>query len=253
MGLFGEKQSCMVCGNKVGLLNAKIKDGVICTNCSSMCRLEVEKYKTLTVDDVKERIAYLDKNTEKLQAFCETDGVGYDIKIDDNSKTWILPKNKHYMDNNVEVFNFTDIIDYELNEDGETITKGGLGSAVAGGVLLGGVGAIVGGGLGKKNKAVVNRMYIRVSLSNKWVKNISINLLNTETKKNGFVYKSIKTNADKMISLFDFMVKQNQVNTAPVNTNISMADELIKLKGLLDAGILTQAEFDVEKFKLLNR
>ncbi|EPZ54444.1 hypothetical protein H477_3583 [[Clostridium] sordellii ATCC 9714] len=43
------------------------------------------------------------------------------------------------------MYNYKDIIEFELLEDGESITKGGLGRAVAGGVLLGGVGAIVGG------------------------------------------------------------------------------------------------------------
>ncbi|GAB4023209.1 hypothetical protein GCM10028808_72950 [Spirosoma migulaei] len=40
------------------------------------------------------------------------------------------------------------------------------------------------------------------------------------------------------------------VTTKPV---ASVADELIKLKGLLDAGALTQAEYDDQKKKLLNQ
>jgi len=35
------------------------------------------------------------------------------------------------------------------------------------------------------------------------------------------------------------------------NGQISVADELIKLKGLLDIGVLTQQEFDTQKAKLL--
>ena len=34
---------------------------------------------------------------------------------------------------------------------------------------------------------------------------------------------------------------------------MSNADELIKLKELLDSGVLTQEEFDIEKEKLLNQ
>lgn len=35
------------------------------------------------------------------------------------------------------------------------------------------------------------------------------------------------------------------------NAPVSVADELVKLKGLLDAGVLTQEEFDAQKAKLL--
>lgn len=38
-----------------------------------------------------------------------------------------------------------------------------------------------------------------------------------------------------------------------VNSSVSVADELTKLKGLLDSGILTEQEFMQEKARLLNR
>lgn len=43
------------------------------------------------------------------------------------------------------------------------------------------------------------------------------------------------------------------MNTATVsgNTSFSVADELVKLKGLLDQGIITQQEFDAQKLRLL--
>ncbi len=50
------------------------------------------------------------------------------------------------------IFEFSNLLNFELLEDGETITKGGLGRAVAGGLLFGGVGAIVGGVTGGKKK-----------------------------------------------------------------------------------------------------
>lgn len=40
---------------------------------------------------------------------------------------------------NPKNYNFEDILKYELLEDGETITKGGLGRAVAGGFYSRGV------------------------------------------------------------------------------------------------------------------
>ena len=38
---------------------------------------------------------------------------------------------------------------------------------------------------------------------------------------------------------------------APAPTSTESYDDLMRLKGLLDAGVLTQAEFDAEKQKIL--
>ena len=40
--------------------------------------------------------------------------------------------------------------------------------------------------------------------------------------------------------------------TSPRRMNFAIAEELTKLKGLLDAGVLTQQEFDAQKAKILN-
>lgn len=50
------------------------------------------------------------------------------------------------------------------------------------------------------------------------------------------------------------ITKINQVDVSPVKTTASSstAYELIKLKGLLDAGAITQAEYDSQKKKLLD-
>lgn len=42
-------------------------------------------------------------------------------------------------------------------------------------------------------------------------------------------------------------------SSAPSSRPASVADELIKLKELLDDGVLTQAEFDVQKNKILSK
>lgn len=60
------------------------------------------------------------------------------------------------------VYNLSDILEFEYIEDSTSQVKGGLGSALVGGALFGGVGAIVGGVTGTKNtKKVVNEMKIK--------------------------------------------------------------------------------------------
>lgn len=55
--------------------------------------------------------------------------------------------------------------------------------------------------------------------------------------------------ANEIVPPAQFRRTTNQVNAAPV----SVADELLKLKQLLDAGALTQDEFNQQKKKLLNQ
>ncbi|HXB13434.1 MAG TPA: SHOCT domain-containing protein [Bacteroidia bacterium] len=46
--------------------------------------------------------------------------------------------------------------------------------------------------------------------------------------------------------------EQNEKKATTTNQNTGVAEELIKLKGLVDRGILTQAEFEEQKKKLLS-
>lgn len=60
------------------------------------------------------------------------------------------------------VYNLSDILEFEYIEDGISQVKGGLGSALIGGALFGGVGAIVGGITGKKEtKKIIKEMKIK--------------------------------------------------------------------------------------------
>lgn len=60
------------------------------------------------------------------------------------------------------VYKLSDILEFEYIENGTSQVKGGLGRALVGGALFGGVGAIVGGITGTRNtKKVINEMKIK--------------------------------------------------------------------------------------------
>lgn len=64
-----------------------------------------------------------------------------------------------------KLYNTKDVIGYEVIEDGKTITSGGLGSAVVGGALFGGVGAIVGSNTGKKvSRKVTTSLKLKLTM-----------------------------------------------------------------------------------------
>ncbi len=89
---------------------------------------------------------------DNLNNFEVTKKVSCYLEIDEyHNKFRISISNIH------ESYNFSDLIDFELlGDDGESISKGGLGRVLVGGALFGGIGAIVGGVTGsRKNKKCV--------------------------------------------------------------------------------------------------
>lgn len=250
MGLFGEKESCSLCGGKVAALTkTKLTDGVICASCFAKCSPLCTSLNSKTVAEVEKHIQSRERNADLYRTFAPTDSVADYLKIDRKNQTWCCPV---LGKKNPDIFSFSELIDFELNEDGESITKGGLGSAVVGGVLFGGVGAIVGGGLGKKQKDVINRMSVVINLRNEFISHIEIPLITTETKKNGFIYKTSKDEAQRIVALLSVIVDaQKASQSAPATAAGSSADELLKFKQLLDSGVITQEEFDAKKKQIL--
>lgn len=261
MGLFGGTKYCPVCGEQVkGLANFKIKDNAtLCQKCSSeVSFMDPDMRPFQSAEDIKNFFIYRNKNKELFQTFRTTREftVGtFVFRVDENQRLWYYNVK---IAENPPIFSYDEIIDYELLENGETITKGGLGQAAVGAALFGGVGAIVGGVTGgKKSTTILTSMNIRVSLNNTYKKQIIMNFLpaGIKCKSNSILYNSYKNNANNVLSLLDNMCHQAITNLEPQNpiTAIqSPADEILKYKNLLDSGIITQEEFNQKKQQLLN-
>jgi hypothetical protein len=170
MGFFDLKSTCAVCDEEVGLNRYQISNKEwVCLDCFKKAGgLKIKApIKKMTVQDFKDAICDQEKNMEEFNAFNATKKIGALIEFDDNQMKWLIPDGFWGGKKNPKVYDYSDIVDFELLEDGESVSKGGLGRAVAGGVLFGGVGAIVGGVTGgKKNKAICNSMKIKITINN---------------------------------------------------------------------------------------
>lgn len=257
MGLFSRKETCCICNIEKG--KQKLMDGFVCKNCLKSCGgfYPIDKpFKTAFKIDVLDAINRNRKNKDLINQFKVTKKIGSYIEFDEDKKQWLIPDGFNGKKINPKVHSYSDIIDYELLEDGESITKGGLGRAVVGGALLGGVGAIVGGTTGKrKTKSVIKSLRIKITVNQTINPSIYINLIYSETKSSSIIYKAAYASAQEILSMFSIITRNNEVESQQENTTttVSTADELIKLKGLLDEGILTQKEFMAEKNKILSK
>lgn len=262
MGLFS-KENCIVCGIEVGAMSrTKLNDGnFICTSCMSKTKLSdgwnINTLKSATLTQINGRIKLAEQNEKennnRISRFTPTLKEGGYIWFDDNNNWFAIPKGTFSakIDNSF-VFKYNEILDFEVLEDGATITKGGFGKAIVGGAIFGLAGAIA-GGTSKKSKQVCTKLEIKITTKNIDNPVIYITLLNTEFKKDSFVYKTAYKSVQNILSKFQIIVNQLENNSdIEKNENISVTDEIKKYKELLDMGAISQEEFDEKKKQLLN-
>lgn len=253
MGLFFKKGTCLICNDKEG--KKKIAEGFICKDCLKLCSIpfQVKINKSITKESILTDIERNNNNKELLKKFVVTKKVGKYIEFDEQNKKWLIPDGFLGAKVNSKVHDFNEIIEYELLEDGESVTKGGLGRAVVGGVLLGGVGAIVGGVTGrKKTNSIINSLKIKITLNNSSDPVTYVNLIKTPVKSKSIIYKTANSEAHEILSILKIITENNNIVHQNLS-NTSVSDELLKLKHLKDEGILTTEEFEIQKNKILNK
>lgn len=251
MGFFDLKAICSVCSKEIGLNRYQIANkGWICKECGFNLATPIKK---MTLEDINNAMNARKANTEELNSFNATKKIGTHMEIDENQKKWLVPDGMFGGKKNPKVYNYSDIVDFELLEDGESIAKGGLGRAVAGGLLFGGVGAIVGGVTGgKKSKSICTSLKIKITLNDISKPVVYIDFIKASTKKDSIIYKSMYKSAQECLSVLQLIVNSQEAsqedNPQPI---VSSADEILKFKNLLDQGIISQEEFEVKKKQLL--
>lgn len=242
MGFF-DKNKCAVCGkNAWNTLN--LRNGIMCYDCSEKIReqVPVKQY------GFRDRDLFFNTYLLFLQQEenCECSYAQQICFNDKEQKCYIISAN--LQDGLLEV-NYSDIAEFELLEDGASVSSGGLGRAVVGGLLLGGVGAIVGGITGSKvQKKICNKLTLKLTVKNHNTPTIFINLVIKEIKTKNKNYEYIYSQAQQCLSKLQLICNES---SDKVQSNISVADELLKFKQLLDMGVITSEEFDKKKQELL--
>lgn len=202
----------------------------------------------------------VDFNTTKEISLGLLNGV---IRADDRNKLWYYSTQKN---TRFPVYHkFSDIASYDLYQDSDVITKGGTGRAIAGGLMFGVPGAVIGGVTAKrKTTKIINEMYIRVSFKTISTDYVKIPLCGS-VRTDSPAYHNAREMANQVLALLDAIVSQTQINkgaehgdlaaknhtdsnTAP----LSPADEILKFKSLLDCGAITEEEYETAKKRLLN-
>ena len=254
MGLFGKKEKCCICHSGDGKYESQ--SGLVCQNCFSECGrfapvMGFSLLKTFHREEIEEFInqnkAALERE-KKFHPTLEIDGFAF---YDEKNNLWRVNENSPgHMKVKPIVWSYKNFDDLEVIEDENDIIQGGLGSALLGGALFGGIGAVVGGAVGKKIlKKEVKKLEIRILLKDSSIPEVKIVLIQTPTKSDNPAYKKAYETAEQIVNKFVEIKKLNEY--VYQNSETSPVDEILKYKKLLDAGVITQTEYDAKKKQLL--
>lgn len=265
MGLFGgtkEKKPCACCGKPLGLLSGDIKlvDGEVCLSCWTKAGFPSAAIAAnYTMEQFNQHLQEAEAERAEFKKFKPQRAVG-PVAFDDSLSIARVRTSGTFV--NEYFFKYRKILDFELLQDGESIakSKGGLGSAVVGGMLFGGAGLVAGavlGGKKTKTKNVCTSMKVKITLRDNNPDVIYVDLITKETKCDSGAYKDAAKQAQDILSALQVAADKAageaaaQASAPVLSAAPSAADELMKFKQLLDAGAITQEEFDAKKKQLL--
>lgn len=226
--------NCSVCGEKIGIFARELcSDGFICKRCRSLFSDLGMDYKTVPVDKLKADWKFFDDRRECAKGFENLQEPGTMVAYANRAQRLMTVAGIPGW------FAFDELVDYtvEVEEKVITETKGGVTRAIAGGIVAGPVGAVVGSSTAKK-----------VSRTEESKPKMSFIVEYPMGRFQSPVY----TYSCKVRELCEEIFKERAETKKVPDTLSSIADELMKFKKLLDVGAITEDEYNAEKERLLN-
>lgn len=187
------------------------------------------------------------------------------LYIDDNNKKWFVQKTA--IDTNMKIYNYSDLIEFEIFQDGGSIAKGTTkgkvqgkkGSAIVGGVLFGPIGAVIGASGSRKVKSttttvtknVCNTLQVRIQVNDINSPEIVIPIINQPTETDSSIYNLLLSSAKTCAATLAYIQTGSEEPTPQEDNEPTNTDELEKLFKLKEQGIITQDEFEQKKKQIL--
>ena len=182
-------------------------------------------------------------------------GVTAKLYVDNTQKLWAI--NEWNGNTDVQIYHYSDLIDFELLEDDESLVKGGFGKALVGGAIGGTTGAIIGSAGSRRVKQNVTRLEVKIRTNDFQHPQYSIQFIKGfALPKSSPTYKTYYDEAQEVIGVLNYIAKNG--NDAPplqepaAESSDGMAAKLRELHRLKVDGIITDEEFEAKKKELLN-
>ena len=226
--------NCSICGEKMGIFDREsCSDGFVCKRCRSLFSDLGMDYKTVPADKLKEGWKFFNDRRERAKGFENLQEPGTIVAYVNRAQRLMTVAGIPGW------FTFDELVDYTVKVDTKVVTetKGSVTRAIAGGIVAGPVGAVVGGNTAKK-----------------------VSHTEESNPKMSFVVEypfgrfesPVFTYSRKVLKLCEEIFSERTTIKKVPDASSSVADELMKFKNLLDIGAITEDEYNAKKKQLLN-
>lgn len=128
------------------------------------------------------------------------------VYIDDTQKKIAIREKEK-----VSIYDYEDILGYEVQEDGESIAQGRMGSALVGGLVFGMAGAVIGSAGSRKQTNKCSDLSLVIFLNNLSVPKETIKFILAPTDKTSAAYKDAKERINEALGAMKYI--ENHVKT----------------------------------------
>ena len=184
-------------------------------------------------------------------------------RIDIETQKKLLGAYSYYESESV-VLKFEQILDFEIFENGNSVVSSKTGSAIVGGLLFGGLGAIAGASGSRIISDNCKTLKLNIYTTDVTNSVVTLDLLDKGIEKNSTEYENLKDTINKMIGFLKIARESNRqaerkedkkvivenIEDINQNNNLSKLKELAQLK---EQGIITDKEFEESKKKILSK
>lgn len=239
-----QKKECIICGSSSNIYFTSDKKA-LCEKCAN-CAYTIEKNVGFIREFEREGTVKLFNSEYFLTHMKEVAHIGrFSFNFTDGvvlDNLALTKENRTYL--------FSEIIKVESEGRTYEVRKGHkgsvLGRAVIGGIVAGPIGAVIGGATAKDTRKIETKDTGMTDL---------IVYINKNEKMKELLYPfSNKERVIRIATENAFMKAVQQTETQFQNDGNNLQydfDQLYKLKGLLDAGIISQEEFELKKKEIL--
>lgn len=185
------------------------------------------------------------------------------VGMDIDTKNKLLSTYSYY-EGQSNILKFDEIIDFEIFENGNSVVSSRSGSAVVGGLLFGGLGAVAGASGSRTINDNCSTLKLNIYTNKTQNTVITLDFLEGSIPKSSMIYEDLKDIVNKMIGFLKIAREDNRQkerqedkkviieNTEEIKheSNLSSLKELAELK---NQGIVTEEEFEKAKKRILEK
>jgi hypothetical protein len=259
MGLFtNNKKPCPICGEGTPrLLATEIAGDVpICSDCAFKISIGTAKVKDFTLKDLKEHLTMREENANRIKNEFRPNKsyeIGWTkLNIDEANKLFTIPLNMCGDTNNPPVFKFEELMGYELEEENCVIERFNRGDRAP--LCTPMMYTPVQQMTTAAQEHISRDFKLNLYLTNPYWDKVESSAGSASGSRTSFQWEYRKYLGEIRIVTMAIAamigVDLADENNDHGNAN-AVAGSLMKFKELLDAGIITQEEFDAKKKQLL--